>query len=336
MISRSQRSILTLDKSDERFPSQISSAAAILGIHLDEQWKELINLERGQEPRQVVGSDPRHGHTLRWLLRKWQSAEAGRHGPRLYFKAWILLRELLIRTPLTNAARLLKEHKFVNTLKETFQWLYGNYDQAQLLCYLEDGTISNPSNVSPESGNSSSDEQTTARKRKVDGTESVPHRKSDGPTVALDTLYVTICGVIRQLEYFIIDPGHVYGYAAEHMRAALKSSPDEASIILGASMYLVNHILQAPNRSRRRNRRPSATWASRKRLEDTAYESCTSPMIEFWSFRSPGGHSPSDELNNVSLPCGLLILMLTPGSASFRCSLYAAKSAAPTHLSTVD
>jgi len=307
---RSQQSILTLDKSEEPFPTQLDIAGSILSINLDEQWKEIIQSADGQPQRQNIISDPRHGHALRWLLKRLQSGEAGPHSPRLSIRAWILLRVLLIRTPLTNAARLLKEHKFIKTLKETFHWLHENFNQEQLSSYPQDSARSKSSESGRGSGSSSSDEQTTGRKHKRDGTEISLHRESDGPVVVLDTLFVAICGVVRQLENFIIDPGHVHKYAAEHMRAALKSSPEETAIMLGSSMYLVNHILQAPNRSRRRNRKTS-TWASQKSLEDTVYKSCISSMIEFWSLFSQNVHGPSGDLNNVSLPRLLRSLSLT-------------------------
>jgi len=224
---------------------------------------------------------------------------AGTHSPRLHFKAWILLRELLIRTPLATATRLLKELKFINTLKETFNWLHENLDHDQLPLSPRKGTNSASSDSGSRTESSASDEQTSARKRKIDGTEIVPHRESDGPTLVLDTLYVAMCGVVKQLENFIIDAGHVLGYAAEHMRAALKSSSEEAAIILGSSIYLANHILQTPNRSHRR-KYWSSVRNSRERLRETAIESCISPMIEFWKLRFPGGHGSIDEPHNVT------------------------------------
>lgn len=293
------RSILHLDKSEESFPSQIGAAGSILGIPLDEERKDVIESEGGQSERQITRSDPRHGHALRWLLKKFQSAGAGAHSPRLHFKAWILLRELLIRTTLATAARLLKEFKFINTLKETFHWLQENFDRDRLPSSPQDGTGSDSSQSGSETESSTSDEQTSARKRKIDGNEIVPHRESDGPDLALDTLYAAICTVVKQLKDFIIDPEDVLGYAAEHMRAALKSSPEEAAVILGSSIYLANRILQTPNRNHRRNRR-SSTRSSPKTLEETAFESCISPMIEFWNLRFPGGHGSIDEAQNVN------------------------------------
>lgn len=288
-----------MDKSEESFPSQITTAGSILGIRLYEQWKEVIESEGGQSERQSTRCDPRHGHALRWLLKKFQFAETGAHSPRLYSEAWILLRELLIRTPLATAARLLKEFKFINTLKETFHWLHGNSDRDQIPASPQDGTRSESSPSGSETESSNSDEQTSARKRKIDGTEIVPHRESDGPTLALDTLYAAMCAVVKLLKDFIIDPEHVLGYAAEHMRAALKSSPEEAAIILGSSIYLANRIVQSPNRSHHQ-KRSSSTRGSQKRLEETAFGSCISPMIEFWNLRFPGGHGSIDEPQNVN------------------------------------
>lgn len=289
-----------MDRSEESFPTQIDAAGSILGIHLQKQQKEIIESEDDHSESQITRSDPRHGHALRWLLKKFQSAESGPHSPRLHLKAWILLRKLFVRTPLATVARLLKEHKFIKTLKGTFHWLHENFDQDQLSSSPRDGgTDSSESGSGSGIESSSSDDETSARKRKLDGTEVIPHRESEGPAVVLDTLYVAMCGVVEQLRYFIMDPGDVLGYAAEHMRAALKSSPEEAAIILGSSIYLMNHILQTPSRSHRRNRK-TPIRILKENLEEDAFESCISPMIEFWTLRFPGGHGAIDDPQNVS------------------------------------
>jgi len=295
-----------LDRSEESFPTQIDAASSILGICLHKRQTEIIESEDDHSESQITRSDPRHGHALRWLLKKFQSAESGPHSPRLHLKAWILLRKLLVRIPPATVARLLKEHKFIKTLKETFHWLHENFDQDQLSSSPRDDAESDSSESgSSESGSgsgidtSSSDDQTSARKRKLDGTEIIPHRESEGPAVVLDTMYVAMCGVVKQLRDFVTDPGDVLGYTAEHMRAALKSSPEEAAIILGSSIYLVNHILQTPNRSHRRNRK-TPIRISKGKLEEDAFESRISSMIEFWTFRFPGGHGAIDDPQNVS------------------------------------
>lgn len=290
-----------MDRSEESFPTQIDAAGSILGIRLQKQQREIIESEDDHSESQTTRSDPRHGHALRWLLKKFQSAESGPHSPGLHLKAWILLRKLLVRTPPATVARLLKEHKFIKTLKETFHWLHENFDQDQLSSSSRDGAETDSSESGSGSGieTSSADDQTSARKRKLDGTEIIPHRELEGPAVVLDTLYVAMCGVVEQLRDFIMDPGDVLGYAAEHMRAALKSSPEEAAIILGSSIYLVNHILQTPSRSHRRNRK-TPIRISREKLDEDAFRSCISPMIEFWTLRFPSGHGAIDDPQNVS------------------------------------
>ena len=69
----SQRSILSLDKSDAPFSTLIDEACDFLGIRLEEDGitllydKSSLNIE--------VGSDPRVDWALRWLLKNLQTAE---------------------------------------------------------------------------------------------------------------------------------------------------------------------------------------------------------------------------------------------------------------------
>lgn len=300
-VVRSQQSILTLDKSDAPFFAQINKACSILGIHMrmQEHWKEMNGVGATPSMSDDVTPTPDHAHALRWLLRKFQSAEAGPFSPHLEVKAWVLFAKLIRLTHLSTVARLVKEFHFIKTLKETFHWLHEHCNTEGLPPPSGGYKDLTSSDSGSESGSSFLTEGNTARKRKIDGTEIVPHREPQGSIVDAENLYVVLCGVVKQLEDFANDVTHVHGYAAHHIRAALKSSPEEAAIILGSSIYVANHVIQTTNRSSARNW-PTPSWASRKRLEETAFASCISPMIEFWNLPFPGVCGPNDESQHVS------------------------------------
>lgn len=237
---------------------------------------------------------------MKWLLKKLESTD-GTTSPRLHFKAWLLLRELLVRTSITTSARLLKENSLMNSLQGTLQWLQENYNEEQLASSPKDHTSSELDESSNEAIESSSNEQITARKRKFDGAEIVPHRSSEGTDIALDTIYVAIFAAVRQLVDIFMDQEHVHGYAVEYMRAALRSSPEKAATVLGGSFNLLNHILQSPMRNRHQNSTKRPTLMSQNRLGDTAFEACVIPIMELWNLRSLGGRGLLDDSSNVYL-----------------------------------
>ena len=288
----SQQSILTLEKSDEPWPVQLVTAASILSIDIDVKLREMFELKSTQRPRRKSTPDPRYDYALRWLLRKLQNTGTEANGPRLNFESWVLLRELVIRTPLVNVARLLKECKFMKMLEETLKWLQENVGTIQF-------TADSEHSDSSATVASFSEERKTARKRKVDGTEFIPDQSSRKPIMVLETLFVALCGSVRELLLLVTDAESSQNYVAEHMKLALKSSCAQAADILGNSLYLVNHILQAPKRSRQQNHMKGITFELQEELKDTGYEPCLSPMIVLWNLRSGAPDVMLDESRNV-------------------------------------
>ena len=69
----SQRSILSLDKSDAPFSTLIDEACDFLDIQLEEDGITLLYDMEKLDVR--VGSDPRVDWALRWLLKNLQTAE---------------------------------------------------------------------------------------------------------------------------------------------------------------------------------------------------------------------------------------------------------------------
>lgn len=74
-MSQQQRSILTLDKSDEPFEVQIAHACNILDIDIHHDWNNSLKVGGWQALRVHTTFDPRAEWTLKWLLKKFKAAE---------------------------------------------------------------------------------------------------------------------------------------------------------------------------------------------------------------------------------------------------------------------
>ena len=146
----------------------------------------------------------------------------------------------------------------------------------------------------------SSSEPRTSRKRKRDGTE-VPSSsaKTSAPTGAIHTVILLLCAVIAQIHALANDPEKIQGSAVEHLKSAWRTSSEDAARILGSSLYLINHLLQE-TKGASRERSPSA-FESRKRLDNTAYNSCVLAVIELWNTRSLARQDLHDVESNVRI-----------------------------------
>ena len=220
------------------------------------------------------------------------------HSPCLYFKAWFLLRELIIRIPLSKTAGILKTYNFITIVRKTLQWYHENVNRGLSVPGQEGGGSQDTSDASSGMVYSSSSESRTSRKRKRDSNE-VPISSSTPSTTtgAVDTLYMIVCATIAQVGTLTKDSDHTQGFAVEHIKSALRSSSQDAALILGSSLYLTNHLLQEANRIS--ERRSSNTFEARKHLENTAYRFCVSSVVELWSTRSLSRQDPNDNESNV-------------------------------------
>ena len=232
-------------------------------------------------------SDPRTEWALRWLLKKLQQSELSPGSPHLKPKAWILLQELVVRTPITSVARLLSTHNFVNILRGTLEWLQKHVNRVAISPDGADGIeeLRDWAEDSSDTVENSSGERRTSKKRKLDGTEvTAPEHVVNVATGGFRVLYLAICGTVRQLQSLTIDLEERKDFAAEHLKSCLRSSPEDVAHILGSSFYLTNRLIQASQKDRHRSRIFNSQI--QKNLADTGYKSCILPAIDLWNQRS--------------------------------------------------
>lgn len=209
-----------------------------------------------------------------------------------------MLQELAVRTPLTSVARMLSTYKFTNLLRETLLWLQRRVNHATVSPEVGIGNenLLDPMGDSSDTVESSSSERRISKKRKRDGTEvNTSEEVVSTATGAFRVLYLAICGTVRQLQSLTMDPEQTQGFAVEHMKSSLRSSPENAAQIVGCSSHLTNRIIQIPQRA----------WKGKivcanefqKLIADTVYRSCILPMIDLWNRRSHIGQSPSTSSN---------------------------------------
>lgn len=210
----------------------------------------------------------------------------------------MLLQELVVRTPLTSVARLLSAHQFTSVLRDTMLWLQKRVTRVTLSPDL--GVRNKDLWIFPEDSSdtakSSSNEDRSSKKRKLDGTEvAISEEAVSTAPGAFKILYLAMCGTIRQLELLTIDPEQIQGFAAEHMKSSLRCSPEDAAHILGNSFYFTNLFMHTTQKYMHQRGIYSPTI--QKVLADTGCRSCILPMIDLWNRRSVKGQHPSTQSN---------------------------------------
>lgn len=142
----------------------------------------------------------------------------------------------------------------------------------------------------------SSSARRISKKRKRDEKEAAASEEAVSTAAgAFKVLYLAICGTVRQLESLTVDPEQSQGYAVEHLKSSLRSSPEDAAHILGSSFYLTNRIIQTPQAHCRHKR--VYTREIQMTLADTGYRSCILPMVDLWDRRSLVGQHSSTSSN---------------------------------------
>ncbi|MCJ1281448.1 hypothetical protein MMC26_000767, partial [Xylographa opegraphella] len=211
-----QQRVTALDRSTERFSLQIAEAYNLLNIDSDS-----------------VGSIP--------------CSEP---------KAWILLRIVVARLPLTVTARLLNAHKFMSTIQKTLDWLclYVSDEYPAALASNDERNRQVP--LSRQSSSSTTvQEMPTAtskksKKRKRGQPDPELLTEEGSPIVDPILLHVAICGTLGQIAAFTNDkPGEAENFAAEHIKAAIKTPIEQGAKILGKSLKILAHIIGVPNNS---------------------------------------------------------------------------------------
>ena len=148
----------------------------------------------------------------------------------------------------------------------------------------------------PDSGNSSSSATLDvpfatpakkSRKRKRNNGEIVPARILESSSIGPCELYLAICSALRQVETHTEDESEgVQGFAAEHMKAAIKCSPEAAARILGNSMCTAKHAL-------------SSLWQSGFLENTDIHALLILPWVSLWNLRSETNDDLAGQLSNV-------------------------------------
>lgn len=189
-----------------------------------------------------------------------------------------------MRTSLTNAARLLNAHKFTALLQKIFKWMGGQADP---------GTVQPNFPLSRDSDASSSDTIETSaterpknsRKRKRDDQQADPSLQSTGD---LGYLFASICSTIVQLQAMVNGPTRLRDFAIEHLKSAIRSSPEQAADILGSSMVLAGLIFDKENQSSRNLADSASSEDSDKQSQGigpvaVVFEACIGCIVELWN-----------------------------------------------------
>ena len=211
-----------------------------------------------------------------------------------------------MRTPITSVARLLNTHGFINILRNTLEWLQKQVNRAAVSSDVADGNeeLFDWAEDSSDTVGSSSEEQRTSKKRKLDGTEITASEDIvSTATGAFRVLYLAICGNVRQLQSLTMNVEPNKEFAVEHLKSCLRSSPEDAAQILGSSFHLTNCMIQASQKYWHGRR----TFKSQlqRNLADTGYRSCILPAIDLWNRRSlKGQHSSiSSNVRSFEITC---------------------------------
>lgn len=160
-------------------------------------------------------------------------------------KVWQLFLELIPCFPVSNLARLFRNYSFITVLPKALKTLKDTLKKQEYGSPpFSDGASSEVSGAADSS--SATVEATvvmpmTSKKRKRDGTVVYQHRTYIAPKVDVESIYHDITGILSELQGLMDKDDH--GYASEHMKMALRASPDEAAEMLGSSITIVDWFL---------------------------------------------------------------------------------------------
>lgn len=203
-------------------------------------------------------------------------------------------------TPLTNVARLLSVHKFTASLQKVFKWMRGQADRGT-------GQPISPLSWDPAASSSETIEASTtkrptkSRKRKRDEPQSGLLQKSIDD---LGFLFASICSTIEKLQAIIKGPTGPRDFAIEHLKSAMRSSPEQAADILGSSMVLANLIFDdehQPTRSLGHSASPEDPDKQSQSIRDAAvHEACIACIVEIWNSCTATAEDSSSQSKRVS------------------------------------
>lgn len=129
---------------------------------------------------------------------------------------------------------------------------------------------------------SATERRTNSRKRKRDDPQSGPLQKSIGN---LGLLFASICSTIVKLQAIINGHTSLRDFAIEHLKSAIRSSPEQAADILGSSMVLASLILDEENQTSRNPADSANSEDSDKQSQSIGpvVEACIACIAEIWN-----------------------------------------------------
>jgi hypothetical protein len=287
--------VIALDRSKDSFEKQIVEAYGIVQVDIDSV--STYYDEKDAKRDQSHGFGPKEEWVLRWLLKRLEEDKSPTiEDPCLNAKAWILLRIMLVRLPTTVSARLISAHKLVAAVEKTFKWLF-SYVRALELSKLSSGiplpelsSFSRESSVSATVQGSPHPENRKSKKRKLNQDGQPEMQRSQKPQ-ALDvySLHVSICSVLRQLKARADSlTQELDGFAAEHMKAALKITTEQGSWIFLGIFECLQFELRA------------MTQDPKTGFNADIYEDLLAPVLYLWGLRSITAVDVKDKIDAVS------------------------------------
>lgn len=176
--------------------------------------------------------------------------------PCLEPDAWLLFHELTSCVSTANLARLLRDHGFLDIALKTLRSLQDSIDGGN--ARDEHGEKLSISSMSGESsgaadlssaivGASVRRTKSANRKLKLVGDNVDYDESSSMAKSTSERIFKTLCAIIRRLQQRADDDSQ--GYAVEHLKMALRTSPEQASEMFGISLELTNYIFETTKHS---------------------------------------------------------------------------------------
>lgn len=268
-----QQALSELEKSAAAYADQLVEACKFVGITIEALSSfddEIADTTRSKKRKGSTASHGKEEWLLKWLLRKLQDKKDD--VPRTTAGSWTLLRILLQRLSLSTAAKILVERKFVAILQTTL----GEAQDRPVV-----GT-----EASTTDGVTEGSKMSKKRKRKED-----PQERTASPNASTGELLRAILSAVDLIAQstkagsIVSDEVRGTEYAAEYMRAVLRTGAEDAAKILGDWLSLLKkHDLFATTKQQR--------WIS--------------AFIEIWQLHA----ADENHLTHFSIYCTLPLLSL--------------------------
>ena len=200
---------------------------------------------------------------------------------------------MVARLPITVAARLLSAHKFTHVLEKVFRWLDSAEDPTQSLALSIEDLRTLQTTPSRESSSSATVQEVPINigkksgKRKRGSLEPESHEPKYPSSPDKYTLHLSICSTVKQVEVrtHTISAG-MDGFAAEHMKSALRASTDQSARILGRAIGSLRHILQIK--------------LHKEQLKETeVHDTLLRPILDIWDMQTRSSDNTASLSNTV-------------------------------------